>query len=220
MVEGVSTQIMKQETMSDHDVVSALADGQLRGSDFVRAVNLLESSAEHRSTWHAYHAIGDVMRTGACQAINRDSEFLQRLRLNLKQEPSPLENERTLSVELPEKLLDTSRRGPSAGNDATFRWKAWGGLLSVIAVSAVAWQMFAGEQSSRDMAQVTPSTVPNQVLVQNEDRELAVVENQGAMIRDPRLDVFLAAHLQLGGTSAFQNPTGFVRSATFTGAGR
>jgi sigma-E factor negative regulatory protein RseA len=211
---------MKQETMSDYEVVSALADGQLRGDDFVRAVHLLEASAEHRSTWHAYHAVGDVMRTGACQSMDKDSEFLQRLRLNLAQERLPIETQEIPLVGTPEKLTESHANAVPASNDSSFRWKAWGGVFSVIAVSAVAWQMFTGVENTRGLAQVTPSTMPSPVVGQNQPRELAAVENQAAMISDPRLDALLAAHQQLGGTSAFQNPTGFVRSATFTGADR
>ncbi len=40
------------------------------------------------------------------------------------------------------------------------------------------------------------------------------------MIRDPRLDEFLAAHRQLGGASALQMPAGFLRNATFEGPNR
>lgn len=210
---------MKQETMSDHDVVSALADGQLRGDDFVHAVDLLASSVEHRSTWHVYHAVGDVMRTGACQSIGKDSEFLQRLRVNLAHERLPIENGEVLSFGLSEQLVQLPANAVLASNDSSFRWKAWGGVFSVIAVSALAWQMFSGLETPRGLAQVTPATVPSQALVQNEPRELVAVEDQATMIRDPRLDALLAAHQQLGGTSAFQNPTGFVRSATFTGTG-
>jgi sigma-E factor negative regulatory protein RseA len=43
---------------------------------------------------------------------------------------------------------------------------------------------------------------------------------RGAMIRDPRLDEFLAAHRQLGGASALQMPAGFLRNATFEGPNR
>ena len=210
---------MKQETMSDHDVVSALADGQLRGDDFVHAVDLLASSVEHRSTWHVYHAVGDVMRTGACQSIGKDSEFLQRLRVNLAHERLPIENGEVLSFGLSEQRVQLPANAVLASNDSSFRWKAWGGVFSVIAVSALAWQMFSGLETPRGLAQVTPATVPSQALVQNEPRELVAVEDQATMIRDPRLDALLAAHQQLGGTSAFQNPTGFVRSATFTGTG-
>ena len=210
---------MKQENMSDHDVVSALADGQLRGDDFVHAVHLLASSAEHRSTWHAYHAVGDAMRTGACQSIGQDSEFLQRLRRNLAHERLPIENGEGLSLGSSEKLVQLPANAVLASNDSSFRWKAWGGVFSMIAVSAVAWHMFSGVENPRGLAQVTPATVPSQALVQNDPRDLMAVEDQATMIRDPRLDALLAAHQQLGGTSAFQNPTGFVRSATFTGTG-
>lgn len=210
---------MKQEMMSDHEVVSALADGQLRGDDFVHAVDLLASSAEHRSTWHAYHTVGDVMRTGACQSIGQDSEFLQRLRVNLAHERLPIENEEVLSFGLSEQLAQLPANAVPASNDSSFRWKAWGGVFSVITVSAVAWQMFSSVENPRGLAQVTPATVPSQALAQNDPRELMAAEDQATMIRDPRLDALLAAHQQLGGTSAFQNPTGFVRSATFTGTG-
>jgi sigma-E factor negative regulatory protein RseA len=40
------------------------------------------------------------------------------------------------------------------------------------------------------------------------------------LIRDPRLDAFLAAHEQFGGTSALQMPAGFFRNATFEGPTR
>ena len=219
MVNGFGAKIMKQETMSDHDVVSALADGQLRGDDFVHAVDLLASSVEHRSTWHVYHAVGDVMRTGACQSIGKDSEFLQRLRVNLAHERLPIENGEVLSFGLSEQLVQLPANAVLASNDSSFRWKAWGSVFSVIAVSALAWQMFSGLETPRGLAQVTPATVPSQALVQNEPRELVAVEDQATMIRDPRLDALLAAHQQLGGTSAFQNPTGIVRSTTFTGTG-
>ena len=211
---------MKQETMSDHEVVSALVDGQLRGDDFVHAVDLLASSAEHRSTWHVYHTVGDVMRTGTCQPMHKDSEFLQRLRLNLARERLPIENNEILTLGLSEKRVASPANTVLASNDSSFRWKAWGGVFSVIAVSAVAWQMFTGMENPRGLAQVTPATLPSQVWGQNGPGQLVAVENPGPMIRDPRLDALLAAHQQLGGTSAFQNPTGFVRSATFTGTGR
>jgi sigma-E factor negative regulatory protein RseA len=41
-----------------------------------------------------------------------------------------------------------------------------------------------------------------------------------AMLRDPRLDQLLAAHRQLGGATALQAPSGFLRNATFEGPAR
>ena len=205
---------MTQESMNDHEMVSALADGQLRRDEFVRAVNLLESSSEHRSTWHAYHSIGDMMRTGACPAIESDNAFLQRLRLNLEQEPLPAKNDATVATPGADSGVETPGGAmPPASNDSLFRWKAWGGIASVVAISFVAGQWFTGVDE-RGLAQLAQSRVSTQTLAQSERGDPLV------MIRDPQLDALLAAHQQLGGTSAFQNPTGFVRSATFTGTDR
>jgi sigma-E factor negative regulatory protein RseA len=35
------------------------------------------------------------------------------------------------------------------------------------------------------------------------------------MIRDPHLDALMQAHQQLGGHSAWQMPSGFLRNATY-----
>ena len=46
--------------------------------------------------------------------------------------------------------------------------------------------------------------------------EVAAVPSEGAvMLRDPELDALMAAHQQLGGHSALQMPSGFLRNATF-----
>jgi sigma-E factor negative regulatory protein RseA len=38
------------------------------------------------------------------------------------------------------------------------------------------------------------------------------------MLRNPQLDALIAAHNQVGGSSALQMPSGFLRSATFNPA--
>ena len=47
----------------------------------------------------------------------------------------------------------------------------------------------------------------------------AVVAN-GKLIRDARLDQYLAAHKQFGGSSALGVPSGFLRSATYDASER
>ena len=215
---------MARETMNDQEVISALADGQLSGDEFVRAMNLLESSSENRSTWHAYHVVGDMLRMGEVPAVQRDYAFLQRLQSTLAHEAAPSNNQvhpvfdsATSRLALPSKLAP-------AGNDAQFRWKAWGGLASICAVSFVSWQMYVGVDEQARFAQVAAPAETVQVIVQAPVVAVAGNASPGGadsvMIRDPRLDALLAAHQQSGGASAFQNPTGFVRSATFTEVGR
>lgn len=215
---------MTQETMNDHEVISALADGQLRGDEFVRAMDLLESSPDHRLTWHAYHVAGDVMRMGVCHAIEKDGAFLQRLKSSLTQEPSIFDDTTVVASGSTESHLNMRVDSMPAGNDARFRWKAWSAIASVSAISIMAWQMFTGIDESSGLAQMGPSTASNQDMTlassQAASNDLSVMGGQSLMIRDPRLDALLAAHHQSGGVSAFQKPTGFVRNATFTGAGR
>ena len=45
------------------------------------------------------------------------------------------------------------------------------------------------------------------------------VAPSGRVIRDARLDQYLAAHKQFGGSSALGVPSGFLRSATFEDLG-
>ncbi|HOF51200.1 MAG TPA: anti-anti-sigma factor, partial [Rhodoferax sp.] len=46
--------------------------------------------------------------------------------------------------------------------------------------------------------------------------EVAAGSAEGpVMLRDPELDALMAAHQQLGGHSALQMPSGFLRNATF-----
>ena len=48
-------------TMNDNELISALADGQLRGEAFARTVQHVCADASALQAWHAYHLIGDVL---------------------------------------------------------------------------------------------------------------------------------------------------------------
>jgi sigma-E factor negative regulatory protein RseA len=69
--------------------LSRLMDGDT--ADVEAGCRAFGSDVEVRADWHAYHLIGDVMRsadTGASTA--RDAEFLARLRERLADEPVPM----------------------------------------------------------------------------------------------------------------------------------
>jgi sigma-E factor negative regulatory protein RseA len=74
-------------------------------------------------------------------------------------------------------------------------------------VAAIGWTAVGGLASKPEQAQLA-SAPPGTVLAETQ---------RGVMIRDARLDEFLAAHRQLGGASALQMPAGFLRNATFEG---
>lgn len=191
------------EQMQTRELISALADGQLRGEAFARAVELAAGDPAARQAWHSYHVIGDVLRSGELAAGPASSGFVERLQLRLRAEQPPL------AGLTPQSRGALPPRGPAA-NDGAFRWKLVAGLASVAAVGAIAWAVVGGSAAPPQSAQIAVSQPP------------AVVAGQppGVMIRDPQLDEFLAAHRQLGGASALQMPAGFLRNATYEGSNR
>ena len=184
------------------ELVSALADGQLQGEDFARGV---EAACDPvgREAWLAYHLIGDVLRSGALPPAAQPDAFLERVKLGLQQE-------RPLPAERPaDHAVGVVMVREDAANDVSFRWKLVAGFASVAAVSAIAWSIAAGI-GKPEQAQ----------LANNNNATVITPSERGMMIRDARLDEFMAAHRQLGGGSVLQMPAGVVRNAAFDGPAR
>lgn len=211
-----------QDTVNDHELVSALADGQLRGQEFAHTLERLDADNDARLTWHAYHVVGDVLRSGEIMAGRRDADFMQRLQRALLQEAPlvPMVNAADSiavnAIRSGVRNLDGS--ADAAANEARFRWKLVAGLASLAAVSVIGWQASSGWGDQR----AAPTLA--QQAVQPDSVSLLPLTRGGAeprvMIRDPQLDALLAAHKQFGGTSALQMPAGFLRNATFDGVER
>ncbi|MCZ8254264.1 MAG: anti-sigma factor, partial [Polaromonas sp.] len=100
---------------------------------------------------------------------------------------------------------DVPHRHAPAANDGNFRWKLVAGIASLAAVSAIAWNA---------TGLLAPATAP-QLAQAPVSQQVVVASPQGPVVRDARLEELLAAHKQLGGTSALQEPSGFLRNATF-----
>ena len=68
--------------------LSALLDGELESASVVHVCGHWRENAESRATWHAYHLIGDVLRSDdlASHPV-RDAGFLDALRVRLAEEP-------------------------------------------------------------------------------------------------------------------------------------
>jgi sigma-E factor negative regulatory protein RseA len=190
------------EQMQTREMISALADGQLRGDAFARGVELVSADAAAREAWQTYHLIGDVMRSGELAAGTAPTAFLARFQLRLQQE------QRLAVVGHKAPVVEAAVR--PAANDGSFQWKLVAGFASLAAVAAIGWTVVGGLGGKPDGGQV--AAVPAGTVIAGSER--------GAMIRDPRLDELLAAHRQLGGATALQTPAGFLRNATFDGPAR
>jgi sigma-E factor negative regulatory protein RseA len=196
------------EKMQTQELISALVDGQLQGEAFARGVHLAASDPVGSEAWHAYHLIGDVLRSGELAAGAPADAFLGKLSARLGgQQVGDLPAVQVLGT-----ARTVSSASRPAANDANFRWKVVAGVASCAAVAAIAWSVVGGVTAKPEQAQMaTAVSAPAAV---------AASSAPGVMIRDPRLDEFLAAHRQLGGASALQMPAGFLRNATFESGSR
>lgn len=185
------------DKMDNQELISALADGQLRGEEFARAVQVATGDSRAREAWCAYHVVGEVLRTGRLSLGSRPEAFLARLQERLRSEPTPA----------PAVPAGVTRSQPAA-ND--WRWKLVAGVASVAAVAAVgwnAWSLGPAASGQPQLASAPAGVVP-------------VAAEAAAMIRDPRLDQLLQAHRQFGGATALGTTSGFLRNATFEGPAR
>lgn len=199
---------MTDSLIENKALVSALVDGELRDSEFACAMALLAHDSEARQNWHAYHVVGDVMRTGQADVVTHEADFLLRLRARLQHESAPLVLQKAPAETSP---LGTPR---ASANDRF--WRLVVGLASVAVVAVLAWQGVQGLSPTGPQLAVAPARPPSAAPVQVQSVGMAGPQGGGpVMIRDPQLDALLAAHRQFGGTSALQAPTGFLRNATF-----
>ena len=200
-----------------------MADGQLRGEEFARALEVVTADAQALATWHMYHVVGDVLRSGELAACRHDAAFIARLKNRLRQEQIPTLPIKAVSS-LAAGLHSTKPEGRNtenrrAANASSLRWKLVAGFASLAAVVAISWTGLTGWGQVGGAPQLAQAVVP--ALPQSAQPVVAVADGDPqVMIRDPRLDAFLAAHEQFGGTSALQMPAGFLRNATFEAPAR
>lgn len=174
-------------------LLSALADGEVDASDCARGVACWgDDKGASVGTWHAYHLIGDVLRSeDLASAPGRDRAFLERLRLRLADEPA-------LPVALPtrpdaEVATPASRRAvwvlPAALAAGVMALASavvlvgWGnpGAGSAAALLASGSAQGRLDVSASAVAQLPPSTVVD-----------------GRVLRDAQLDRYLRAHREYG----------------------
>ena len=209
---------------STSELMSALADGQLRDDELASAWQMIEKNDDASISWNYYHLIGDVLRSPVASShlasIPASVSFVNRLNLKLHaKEPQakvadPLVEPLVVrSSSAPLHVPHKSQRG-TAANDDVFRWKLLAGFASLAAVSVITWSA-TGPTGLADLSpQIAQSRNATQILV---------ASPQGIVVQDARLNELLAAHKQLGSMSALQAPPGFLQSAAFEtsiGSGR
>lgn len=171
--------------------LSALADGEASALD--AACEHWRHDEQARRTWHAYHLIGDVMRSDELASTpQRDAAFMAGLRERLAQEPVVLA---PVAPPAAAKVESSSWSIPAA---------VVAGFVVVAGVLVVARMGPAGAPgASLELAAASGA--------QGRSVELRQVANGQALITDPRLDEFLRVHQSAGGSMAAPTPGGTLR---------
>ena len=201
--------------------LSALADGELDDSAAAAACASWRCEAAARASWHAYQLIGDVLRSEDLAADPaRDAEFLRTLRSRLAHEP----------VVMAPSLLPL--RSPSEGRFAGVAGgghRFWNASVAVaagfIAVAGVFMLTRAVDPTAPASASLARADAPLAVTTgaptrSGQEPAAPLLVAGGNVVRDARLDGYLAAHKQFAGSSALGVPSAFLRSATMETPGR
>ena len=177
--------------------LSALADGEADATQ--QACALWRGDADARRTWHAYHLIGDVLRSEElARAPTRDAAFVDGLRERLAQEP-------VLLAPAPPQREHRGQRWlvPAA---------AAAGFVAVAGVLVVLRSSSPDGQAGGPV--LATASRPGAVLV-SADAVPATAGGAavagGVLLRDRRLDEFLRAHQAERSGVAVAAPGGALR---------
>jgi sigma-E factor negative regulatory protein RseA len=197
--------------------LSALMDGDPDAAE--DACRAWRDEASARADWHAYHLIGDVLRSEDTGGhAGDDARFLARLRERLAVEPVVL--------------------APVAASASARERRPWMATAAVAAgFVAVAGVLIATRMSASDESR---GAAPVLAMKKDTDTPIAVVANLqlppgaevaaasapaivtgrdgGTLIRSPELDRYLAAHRQYANASPLTALGGVLRSATVVSA--
>lgn len=207
--------------------LSALVDGEVDAGQVGALVSRWREDGDARSAWHAYQLIGDVLRSDDLGAGKRDRAFVERLHARLAAEPVVL---------APEVLA-----APAVASRPGWlrRWSAPVGVAAGVAL--VAGTLFVTRfdprgnlgplgdslvaQSSGPAVQpalnaAAPPVVTLAVAASSAPVHAVSGPASAVLLRDARLDRYLAAHKQFQGANALGPTTGFIRSATYDMATR
>ena len=184
----------RQQGEDERQTLSAATDGD--ADALGKALGAWRADPSTRATWHAYHLIGDVLRSNELAAApGRDEAFLQQLRAKLALEP----------VVLAPKPLSAAKRRAAA-------WLLPSALAAGLAVVGGAVLVVARLSAPPSDDRLAAVAGPSEVRVGALSAAPSPSPGQASMLRNPRLDEFLRAHQAAHGGMAVPG-SGLYRAA-------
>ena len=201
---------MKELESLPEEWLSDLMGDHVVGLEREKSLSALLADPAAQRHWHLYHLAGDAMRSADLAPSPFELDFLERFEVRLASE-SVSYSESAVHLELEQMNAGADVSRDESANTGNFRWRAAPGALSLGACALVAlvlWGATGGPQSLESTSTVSKVS-PNVEIV------ASGAQTEQIMIRNPELDALLAAHGAMGGNSALQLPSGFLRNATF-----
>jgi sigma-E factor negative regulatory protein RseA len=181
-------------------LLSAMADGEADAAEFGRGCTAWASAdPSTRQGWHAYHLIGDVLRSDdLASPPGHDLAFLQRLNARLDGEPAVL---------APEPLPTAAKRRPVWVLPAAMA----AGVMALATVLVVSTGLSGSGSATPTLAAApaAPTTVASRDTV---SATTEIVPAGGRVVRDAQLDRYLRAHRDYATASPGSLPGGSGRS--------
>lgn len=223
------------------EILSALADGQATSTEAAQASAAWRGQPEARATWHAYHLIGDVLRSPEALAASDSERFLQRLRARMADEPVVLAPQAVQAAQVAQAaqvLRHDSAAALTQDNTVQpLRRRMWAGPAAVAAsfaliVGVLTSQVGApgapgdiggaagGEQLARSgtgWAEASVVSQPGLSLSAGGSFSNRGDQVTGLLPRDPRLDQAMTVQRPLPNPpSTFSEPPGLIRTTAYS----
>ncbi|MCK6426343.1 MAG: sigma-E factor negative regulatory protein [Burkholderiaceae bacterium] len=207
---------------SDEASLSALMDGELDDPQVAAACAAWRRDARQQARWHAYHLVGDVLRSDElARPPERDEAFLAALRSRLEREPvvlAPTQRSDMPAPPLPLPGVATGTDGSAVASVVKWpsspparvrrvRWAAPVGIAAgVMMVAGVVWSL-RGEAPSSLAAWGPTAPAASTPPAGAVDARQALAEAE--------LERYLRAHREFQGSAALSPAAGFVRNAAY-----
>ena len=195
-----------------------MADGELDDADAAACCSAWGKDAELRAEWHAWHLIGDVLRSEDLAGDpRRDRRLVGAVRTRLQSEPIVLAPA-SLMGRTPGASRGIGRPGWRAGAAVAAGLVLVVGTFTLIRPGDAPRPTGVALDTSRAAAAAVPAVAPATTAEAAAIPVAIVADNR--IIRDAQLDQYLEAHKQFAGSSALGLPTVFLRGATVDSAAR
>jgi sigma-E factor negative regulatory protein RseA len=214
---------------SDRAAMSALMDGELDESQVASLCTAWRTDRQCRADWHAYHLIGDVLRSEElANPASRDGEFMSRLRERLEREPVVLAPTRADAGQPAAQPTTATAAAVGAGARSTgdrgtgavvaharrrallpsfrSRWATPVGVAAgVVMVAGAVWSTRGDPDGSASWW--SPATVATAASAVGADERAALAEAEMAR--------YLRAHREYSGSTTLSPAAGYLRNAAY-----